>query len=153
MSERLGTEDGRLYLWHYYSVKLLQSPFGYGLGFETIVNTELLTKGQRVPPHNTLLQAGMYAGFAGVGLSVFTIWQVSIVIARIRRTMRFVRVPHEVVGLTLAWACTVSIAMFGGLLSGDFNLAIITGLLLAGVATLPSHRATTSAPKSILRNI
>lgn len=141
LTERLGTEDGRLFLWQHYAGLLLQNPFGFGMGFESIVDTALVVKDQRLPPHNTLIQAGMYAGFAGVGVSLFIIGRMLIVLASIRRAMQFVPVSPELIGLGLAWASLVTSVMFGGLLNGDFNFTILTGLLFAGVSMLPPrHR-------------
>jgi hypothetical protein len=128
---RLGEDDGRLFLWVYYSNLLFENPFGLGFAFESIAKTDFLIAGQRLPPHNTLLQAGMYGGFAGIIISLFLLGKVGHVIARLRRSTRSGRLSNELLGVILAWFALVLTLMFSGLISAEFNFAILTALLLA----------------------
>lgn len=132
--ERLDSEDGRLFLWSHYFGLLLENPLGMGLAFETIAGSESMIAGQRLPPHNALLQAGMYAGIGGVMTSLFLIWLVGSVIGRAKRSSRKARLSPELLGVILAWCALIASLMFAGLISGDFNFALLTGLLLSMAA-------------------
>jgi hypothetical protein len=134
MLERLDAEDGRLFLWEHYGKLLLINPVGFGLGFESIINTDIGGNNLRLPPHNAILQAGMYAGYLGAGLSILVIFRVSKEIFRIRRAMLRTNVPVELVGIALAWCGLVVNLMFGGMILADFNFSILSALLLAGVS-------------------
>lgn len=129
--DRLGGDDGRLFLWAHYLNLLLENPFGLGMSFETIADAGSIVEGQRLPPHNTLLLAGMYAGVIGIGVSLFLLGKVIQLIARLRRSAHPGRMPNTLQGVVLAWFTLVISLMFGGLVYGDFNFAILSGLLLA----------------------
>lgn len=135
--ERLKTDDGRLFLWVYYFKMLFENPFGLGFAFETIAGTDLVIEGQRLPPHNALLQAGMYGGFIAVIVSLFLLGKVGLAIARLRYRGRL---SNELLGLILAWCTLVLALMVGGVISADYYFSILTALLLAP-ATRPVPQA------------
>lgn len=145
--ERLEGEDGRLFLWEYYFNLLVRNPMGFGLGFETIVGTDSIIEGQRLPPHNALLQAGMYAGIGGALVSVFLILRIGALIARLKRHLDRSQLSLDLMGLTLAWFSLVVSVMFAGLLQTDFNFSIVTALLLGITARSGAfgHRKTQAA--------
>jgi hypothetical protein len=133
-------DDGRLFLWVYYLDLLVRNPMGLGLGFETIAGSGSIIEGQRLPPHNALLQAGMYAGIGGVLVSVFLILRVGALISRIKRYLDRSEISLDLMGLTLAWCSIVISVMFAGLLQSDFNFSIVTGLLLGIAARSKAFR-------------
>ena len=143
MLERLESEDGRLLLWSYYGELLFSHPFGFGLGFESIVDTAVIQPGQRLPPHNSFLQAGMYAGFAGAVLSLILLHQSFNAILRIKQAMHFITPPVELVGISLAWVSVVINLVFAGMYFANFNFTILTALMFAGSSNLllPSRRS------------
>jgi hypothetical protein len=136
IQERFSFGDGRIFLWIYYGEMLLHNPIGFGLGFESIVDTDVSGMGLRLPPHNAILQAGMYAGYAGAGLTLFLIYKVIGVIIRVKQAIRCKKPTHESDGVALAWCSLVTNLMFGGMLLADFNFSILTGLLLAQVSQI-----------------
>jgi hypothetical protein len=147
--ERLGTDDGRVFLWEHYFSLLLQNPMGFGLGFEAVAGTDSLVEGQRLPPHNALLQAGMYAGLGGVFVSFFLIFRMGAFFSRIKRLVNLNRssTSLDLMGLMLAWSSLLISVMFAGLLQADFSFSILTALLLgmaarSGIADKPilQHR-------------
>ena len=131
--ERLDSE-GRLPLWNYYIELLLKNPLGLGLGFESIVGTDTLIEGQRLPPHNFLLTAGMYGGFAAIIVTLMQLWNIRRVISRILVSIKSWRESTNMIGVILALCASVISIFFSGLLQGQFNVSILTGLLL-GLAT------------------
>jgi hypothetical protein len=138
--ERMQDDDGRLFLWVYYLDLLVRNPMGLGLGFETIAGSGSIIEGQRLPPHNALLQAGMYAGIGGMLVSVFLILRVGALISRIKRYLDRSEISLDLMGLTLAWCSIVISVMFAGLLQSDFNFSIVTGLLLGIAARSKAFR-------------
>jgi hypothetical protein len=136
IQERFSGGDGRIFLWIYYSKLLLLNPVGFGLGFESIVDTDVSGLGLRLPPHNAFLQAGMYAGYVGAGLTLFLIYKVIGVIIRVKQAIRCKKPTHESDSVALAWCGLVINLMFAGMLLADFNFSILTGLLLAQVSQI-----------------
>jgi len=126
---RLATEDGRLFLWIYYFNLLLEYPMGLGMAFETVA--DLSFDGLRLPPHNALLQAGMYGGVIGIVASIFMMGKIMQTIARLRQFVRPAVMSTDVQGVFLAWCSLVMTLMFAGLFFGDFNFAILSALLLS----------------------
>lgn len=128
IQERFSGGDGRIFLWIYYGKLLLLNPVGFGLGFESIVDMDVSGLGLRLPPHNAILQAGMYAGYVGAGLTLFLIYKVLGAIVRARRQ---ISLSVESAGVVLAWCGLVANLMFTGMLMEDLNFSILTGLLLS----------------------
>ncbi len=147
-NQRLESEDGRLSLWSYYGSLLLRNPLGFGLGFESIVDTNIGIQGLRLPPHNAILQAGMYAGYIGGGVSLYLIYKVLAIIAQIKLSMQSIDPPLNLIGLALAWCSLVTNQMFAGFLSAEFNFSILTALILSDFLqpglnlTSVEHKAT-----------
>jgi len=133
MLERVtGAEDGRLNIWSYYSGLLFQNPLGFGYGFESIVDTHFgIVEWQRLPPHNSLLQAGMYGGFSAVIISMILLGKIVRFFGRYRRLIKLQVLPTQLEGAYIAWWVVVVNSLFGGLLSADFNFSILTAILLA----------------------
>jgi len=127
---RLADEDGRLFLWAYYGDLLFRNPLGFGLGFDSIVDTNVGFQGIRLMPHNAILQAGMYAGYLGVGVTLYQILKVVGVISCIKQDLGSINLSSTLIGLALAWCTLVVNQMFTGLLNADFNFSILTALLL-----------------------
>ena len=131
LGARLESEDGRLFLWTYYGNLLLSNPLGFGLGFMSIADTNIGPKGMSLPPHNAILQAGMYAGYIGVGVTLYLIFKVFGIIIKAKRNMTCSNSP-EFVGLALAWCSLITNQMFAGFLSAEFSFSILTALILVG---------------------
>lgn len=146
--ERLQGGDGRLFLWERYSKLLIENPLGIGFGFDSIAQTDSIIDGQRLPPHNALLQAGMYAGVFGVLISLFLILRVVGLIIRIKLSSRKLDISPEITGLILAWTSLIIAVMFAGLLNADYNFATLTALLL-GLAARSDAAALTSRKRNI----
>jgi hypothetical protein len=146
-----GSEDGRLPLWIHYSGLLLQNPFGLGVAFESIADTYSIIDRQRLPPHNSILQTGMYGGFVAILLLFSLLRMVIRLVNRLRRGSGLLGLSVELQGTYIAWCAVVVNSMFGGLWSTDLNFAILTGLLMemtsrftpirGPVSPLPNHGA------------
>jgi hypothetical protein len=133
---RLDSEDGRLTLWAYYGSLLLWNPLGFGLGFTSIVDTNIGPQGMSLPPHNAILQAGMYAGYIGVGITLYLIFKILGVITITKKNITG-SYPSAFIGLVLAWCSLVTNKMFAGFLSADYSFSILTALVLAGACRVP----------------
>jgi O-antigen ligase len=132
---RVEGDDIRLQLWEYYLGHLLSNPLGYGFGFESIVDTQSIDLGQRLPPHNAIVQAGMYSGMVGIFMVLLILWMTWRVIVGLRRSSNR-KVPLYQQGLILAWVTNFGSFMFGGVIPADFNFTILTALILASAANL-----------------
>lgn len=145
--DRLGTEDGRVFLWIYYTGLLFQYPLGLGMAFETIAGaTSILTR-QRLPPHNMLLEAGMYAGVIGVIISVFMLAKFTQLILRLRRWTYPSRMPVNLQGVILALCSLLFNLMFGGLMYADYNFGLLSSIFLALTARQFASIAPVAAPR------
>lgn len=144
--ERLSTDDGRFFLWSYYAGLLFEHPLGLGFGYETIVDTAGIISGQRLPPHNTLLEMAMYGGLAGLAVHLAVLGAILFKIVRLRRTRRPQMLSLSEQGLVLAWSAVVISKMFGGLIFIDFHFVILTALLLAATARFVTRPRQHSMP-------
>ncbi len=131
LGSRLDYEDGRLYLWTYYGDLLLRNPLGFGLGFISIVDTNIGPRGMSLPPHNAILQAGMYAGYVGVGITLCLIFKVFGIIRHVKKNIK-TSYPPVFIGLALAWCSLITNQMFAGFLSSEYSFSILTALILVG---------------------
>ncbi len=131
LGARLDSEDGRVFLWTYYGNLLFKNPLGFGLGFISIADTNIGPQGMSLPPHNAILQAGMYAGYIGVGVTLYLIFKVFGIITKVKRNS-IGAYPSEFVGLALAWCSLITNQMFAGFLSAEYSFSILTALILAG---------------------
>jgi hypothetical protein len=148
--DRFHSTDGRLFLWKFYWHTLLLNPFGLGFGFESIVHTDQIIPGQRLPPHNTLLEMAMYGGWIGLLVHLLVLgWMVR---AIIRAKMAFGHgspLPVRLQSLVLGWMAGVASLFFAGLIFIDYYYTIMTALLLvelgcAGCRQPPSKAAAGS---------
>jgi hypothetical protein len=126
-----GADDGRLNIWTHYIGLLFENPLGLGIAFESITDTYSIVELQRLPPHNSVLQIGMYGGFFCVGLLFFLLGKIVRFFVRQRRFARSGRWSLELQGVFIAWCVVVVNSLFGGLLSTDFTFTILTALLMA----------------------
>ena len=139
LAERIGSDDGRLFLWQFYINLLWENPLGLGFGFEAIADTENIIPGQRLPPHNTLLQMAMYGGFVGLVVHLFVLGKVIHTIAWLRRAVHPAMLSNSLQALILGWCALVVSLLFGGLIFIDHHFVILTALLLAaGARAVPS---------------
>jgi len=126
------SSTGRLFLWKFYFNQLMQNPMGFGLGFENIIETYELNKaGDRLPPHNAFLQAGVYAGIGGVLVSVYLILRIGCVFAHVKRYLDRSKISGELMGVIVAWSSLATSLMFVGMFQSVFSFAVLTALLLA----------------------
>jgi O-antigen ligase len=139
LGTRFDSDDGRLFIWAYYLNLIVRNPLGFGLGFDSIVDTNIGLEGLRLPPHNAILQAGMYAGYIGIGVSLYLILKVFGIICQIKQEMKTINPPLNIIGIILAWISLVVNQMFSGFLSEDFNFSILTALLLVKFMQLSSN--------------
>lgn len=134
LTERLDSEDGRLFLWRHYTNVLLENPLGLGFAFETVVETDNIILGQRLPPHNTLLLMAMFGGWAGLIVHLIVLGKVWWIVAQMRRSAQPALLSILQQGLVLGLCADVVSLMFSGLMFYDFYFIILTALLLAEVA-------------------
>jgi len=131
IAERFHGEDGRLFLWKFYGKTLLKNPFGLGFGFESIVHSDQIIPGQRLPPHNTFLEMAMYGGWAGLLMHMLVLWWMLRSIIRVRKAFGYASpLPVRLQSLILGWMTSVASVFFAGLIFIDYYYTIITALLL-----------------------
>lgn len=128
------SDDGRLFLWTHYAGLLVENPLGMGIAFEAIVDTHSIVERQRLPPHNTVLQTGMYGGFIGILVFLMLIRKIFRLFMRYRKLVPADSIPVQLQGTFIAWCAVLFNSMFGGLWSTDFNFTIITALLMVQVS-------------------
>lgn len=133
MLERFESGDGRLFLWKIYIRTLLENPLGLGFGFESIVHADEIIVGQRLPPHNTLLQMSMYGGLPGLFVHLGVLGVMIGVILHLRYTDHRIWVPLRIQSLILGWLASVMTLFFSGMIFIDFYYALLSALLLAEV--------------------
>jgi len=134
-------DDGRLVLWSYYSSLMFENPIGYGFGFEDIVDTDVLSTNHRLPPHNALLQQGLYGGIAGLLICLFILGKIGNFIALQRRVAIGHGMSVPLQGIVLGLSAILAVSMFGGLLSAEYDFGILTALLFAfGVPVVSVRR-------------
>ena len=131
MGERLtNSEDGRLWIWRYYSEILIDNPFGLGLGYENIVDVDPTGQNLRLTPHNTFLLAGIYAGLGGL---IVNLQYVHLVIKKIYKSKKVGWMSTDVTCLVLGWISLLVNMVFGGLMLGDYSFVCLTALILAAL--------------------
>ena len=141
---RLSSSDGRLFLWGHYLGVLFRNPLGLGLGYESIVHTDQIIAGQRLPPHNTILEMAMYGGFLGVVAHLAAWFLIGRAVVRLKRLSAGV-MPLDIQGLVLGWlACSTSL-LFAGLIFTDYTCVLLTALLLAELRKFDSVVAAKGA--------
>jgi len=153
MLERIAQSDGRLPIWWFYIEKIVNNPIGYGLVFENAIDVtnipiESAPYGVRLPPHNTLLEIGVYSGLMGMMLSIVSLTAVLLLMQPILR--RTIHGPHAwYVGACIAWIGLVVNNFFGGLIYGDWYFAILTGVILAAEALANNSKNVVPRPVGI----
>jgi hypothetical protein len=138
MLERVSdAEEGRTHLWIHYAGLLMENPFGLGMAFETIADTYSISIIDRVrlPPHNSVLQTGMYGGFIAIFLFLILVRRVFRYFMRYRKYVPTGAIPIRLQGTFIAWCMVLLNSMFGGQWSTDYNFVIITSLLLHQIST------------------
>jgi len=130
--ERFHSGNGRLFLWIFYGRTLLHNPLGLGFGYESIVHTDQIIPGQRLPPHNTFLEMAMYGGWIGLFIHALVLWWTLRWIGRVREKHgRSSPLPVRLQSLILGWLANIASLFFAGLIFVDPYYTIITALLLA----------------------
>ncbi len=124
------SEEGRSHLWIHYAGILMENPFGLGMAFETIADTHSIIERMRLPPHNSVLQTGMYGGFIAIFLFLILVRRVFRLFMHYRKHVRAGANPIQLQGTFIAWCIVLFNSMFGGQWSNDYNFVILTSLLL-----------------------
>lgn len=132
--ERLGQNDGRIFIWRYYIEVLTLNPLGYGLTFENIIDiTSIQNMGKytvRLTPHNALLEVGVYSGWLGMTLMIMCLVAIlQLVLSVLRRPFFGLNLWYK--SACVAWVGLVVNSMFGGLLFGSWFFSILTAIILA----------------------
>jgi hypothetical protein len=141
IAERFHGEDGRLFLWKFYWKTLLENPFGLGFGFESIVHSDQIVPGQRLPPHNTFLEMAMYGGWGGLLMHILVLCWMLRSIIRVRRAFGHASpLPVRLQSLILGWMTSVASVFFAGLIFIDYYYTIITALLLVELSCASCSR-------------
>jgi len=130
LAERFEGGDGRIFLWKHYLGVLWHNPIGLGFGFESIIKTDEILSGQRLPPHNTVLQMAMYGGVAGVLVHWAVLVAMARAILRARQAYHLAPLPRSIQSLVLAWLACVTNLCFAGLIFTDYAYVLLSALLL-----------------------
>ena len=124
--------DIRIQLWEFYSSKIFERPWGFGFGFESVIDVNNIFPPLRLPPHNFLLLSGIYGGIAGMVVVTYIIFRIMRLIISIRH--RFHEdTSNRIESLALAWIANIGNMIFGGTFFGDYVNSMLMSLLLASV--------------------
>ena len=137
--ERIGQQDGRVFIWRYYVEQLALNPLGYGLAFENVIDvTKVKAFGVdsvRLPPHNVILEVGVYSGLLGIFLTIVSLISMTKIMKPLLRAPAYgLNIWYK--GACVAWVGLLTNYFFGSLIFGSWYFSILTGVILSAKALI-----------------